>query len=115
MSVDLPPVRLIPRDDLAALVKTVRSLLKEPIQSDVPVRRDAVGLRARAVGAKSWPAFNRNARAFMLSLTPSTITVEEWRRQGYGFVASDPLWRIKDRPSGLEDVLQKLLLRVRGR
>jgi hypothetical protein len=112
MTVHLPPVRLIPRDDLATLADTIKLLLKEPIPRDLPVSHDELGLRARAVGAKSWPAYNRNARVFMMRFTSSIVSIEEWRRQGYGFVAADPEWRVKGRPADLESILRKLLRRV---
>jgi hypothetical protein len=107
--VDLPPVRVIPRFDVKALKETINVLLEEPVRRGARLASDDVGLRARAVGAKSWPAFVRSARAFDLQLSPSKLVIEEWRTQGRTFVAADPVWRIECRPNELEEALQQLL------
>jgi hypothetical protein len=112
ITVDLPPVRIIPQKDLATLQKTIEALLEEPLRQGVQLPSDDVGLRARAVGAKSWPAFVRSARSFDLELSPLGLTIEEWRRQGRSFVAADPVWRTKCKPEELDQALERLLQHV---
>ena len=73
---------------------------------------DSIGLRARAVGAKTWPAFVRSSRAFILDVSSSNLSIEEWRKQGRTFMAADPLWRIELKPNELEKALGSLVRRI---
>jgi hypothetical protein len=114
ITVDLPPVRLVPKSEVKTLKETVELLLNEPVRHGVQLPDDDVGLRARAVGAKGWLTFVRSARSFELQVSRSKLTIEEWRRQGGSFVAADPAWRIECQPEELEGALARLLRHVKS-
>jgi hypothetical protein len=115
LTVELPPVRVIPRKDKETLKQTIELLLEEPVPKVVYDASDNVGLIARAVGAKSWPAFVRAARSFHLEVSPTAVSLEEWRRQGRSFVAANPLWRVECKKDEMGKALEQLLQRVGSR
>jgi hypothetical protein len=95
-TIDVPPVRLISIDQIEDLAKALRILINED-HPTVPApdwndSRFKVGIRAEAVGAKTWSAFTKFARAFKLERTADGLVLEEWPKHGRSFSAS-PSWK----------------------
>jgi hypothetical protein len=95
---DAEPVRIIEERDVIGLAEALEKVLAED-QPTVPSPdwNDAgfsVGIRAPAVGVKSWRAFVKHARAFNVEELNDGLLLEEWPREGYSFAAK-PLWRKK--------------------
>jgi hypothetical protein len=95
-TIDVEPVRLIALHEsrklavvLQELVAAEHPIVAEPDWND---RRFRVGIRADAVGAKTWRAFVRNARAFKLEQSSNGLWLEEWPRSGGSFGAN-AAWR----------------------
>lgn len=94
---DRPPVRLIPREDFNG----VRAVISELLNEDVPVIPEPkrskldtkVGIRAKALGLKSWSDFVRGSRTFNLILNGPTLVLEEWRKEGASILAANPVWK----------------------
>jgi hypothetical protein len=88
---DAPPVRLVPHADTATLLHVLTQLAAE----DVPVVPQPdwndpiykVGIRAHALGLKSWLSFVRDARSFNLEERGDGLVLEEWPREGGSFTA----------------------------
>ncbi len=113
---DRPPVRLIPCEDFDAVKAVISELLKE----DVPVVPEPdwskldtkVGIRARALGLKSWSQFVRGSRTFDLILDGPKLVLEEWRKQGSSIVAADPLWKKVFDSQHLHHVVRYLFMKI---
>lgn len=89
--IDVGPVRLISATQVDELTKNLRHLLAEELP-DVPPPdlndpRNVLGLRAKAVGAKTWRAFNNIARTFILREEGESLVLEEWPKDG-----GRPIW-----------------------
>jgi len=95
-TIDVEPVRLVDIPDTATLTKALEELVAEdhPIvpEPDWNDRRFVVGIRAEAVGAKTWRAFTKEARAFKLEQQPDGLVLEEWPKEGGSFSAN-AAWR----------------------
>lgn len=89
---DAPPVRLVSHEDRAALSRHLEELLREPVPVvPVPDFSDpafTIGIRAQAVGAKSWRTFVNNSRCFVVRRQPAGLVLEEWPRVGGSFSAN---------------------------
>jgi hypothetical protein len=113
-SLDAPPVRLIRHDDRSGLKKTIEEVFREPVrlvpQPDYNDPKFKVGIRAEAVGVKSWRAFVKHARCFNLEREGDKLTLEEWPKQGGSF-GGPSLWR-KDFPGDALDQLVDFLIAV---
>ena len=100
--IDVEPVLLIDIPDRATLTRALEELVGEdhPIvpEPDWNDRRFVVGIRAEAVGAKTWRAFTKEARAFKLERQPDGLVLEEWPKEGGSFSAN-AAWR-REFPSG---------------
>lgn len=113
--VDLPPVRVIPFRDAEILELVIQGLLEE----EVPLVPQSVGLsmygetglRASAVGAKSWPAFVRASRCFDIASDGTTLTLAEWSKEGRTFVPR-PIWKETFLSSELTALVSQLLIRI---
>lgn len=111
-TIDVEPVRLIDLNSRGALAEALETLIAEnqPVvpEPDWNDRQFAIGIRAEAVGAKTWAAFARGARAFKLEHTPDGLMLEEWPREGGSFSAN-AAWR-KLFPHGAFESLVEYLL-----
>lgn len=111
-TIDVEPVRLIDIPDRATLIKTLEALVAEdhPIvpEPDWNDRRFVVGIRAEAVGAKTWREFAKRARAFKLEKQPNRLVLEEWPREGGSFSAN-AAWRREFPPDAFEAVVDCLI------
>lgn len=112
LTIELPPVRVIPKADRATLKQSIELLLEEPVPRAQYDTSDDIGLIPRAVGAKSWPAFVRASRSFNLEVSATSVILEEWRKQGRSFVAANPLWRVQFKKDEIGKALDKLLQHV---
>lgn len=101
-TIDVEPVWVIDLTDRAKLTEALAELVAEdhPIvpEPDWNDRRFVVGIRAEAVGVKSWRAFSKVARAFKLAKQPAGLVLEEWPKEGGSFSAN-AAWR-REFPSG---------------
>lgn len=103
--IDVAPVRLVDAAQKDELIRNLRHLLAEELP-DVPPpdlndQRNVIGIRARAVGAKTWRAFQKDARTFILHEQGGGLVLEEWPKEG-----GSPEWR-KDFPANaVEDVVE---------
>jgi hypothetical protein len=93
---DAPPVRVIPYNDKGTLKSVIQELLEEEAsvvpRSVLYEEQDPLGIRPRAVGAKSAKQYLKETRAFKLQRTKNVLSIEEWEREGWGWHAK-PLWR----------------------
>lgn len=116
-TLDVPPVRLVEVSDRKELAKVVSELLVEDIpvvpQPDWNNPRMKIGVRALALGLKSWPAFVKNARCFNLEQHKTTLILEEWPREGNSFTA-DASWRREFSPDAIDDVVEFLVRRAKS-
>ena len=111
-TIDVEPVWLVDIPDSATLTKTLEELVAEdhPIipEPDWNDRRFVVGIRAEAVGAKTWRAFTKEARAFKLEQKPDGLVLEEWPKEGGSFSAN-ATWRRVFPPGAFAAVVDCLL------
>ena len=111
-TIDVEPVRLVDIPDSATLTKTLEELVAEdhPIipEPDWNDRKFVVGIRAEAVGAKTWRAFTKEARAFKLEQKPDGLVLEEWPKEGGSFSAN-AAWRRVFPPGAFAEVVDCLL------
>lgn len=111
--VDVGPVRLIEAGRDAELEGTLRYLLAEELPDVQPPDfhdpKNVLGLRAKAVGAKTWRAFENASRTFVLTEEHDYLVLEEWPKDGGRFV-----WR-KKLPAGAVNGVVKHVVRLTGR
>ncbi len=101
-TIDVEPVQVIELPNTRVLATALQRLVAEEHQivpePDWNDRRFAVGIRADAVGAKTWRAFTKDARAFKLEQNRDGLLLEEWPRERGSFSAK-AAW-VKQFPSG---------------
>jgi hypothetical protein len=111
-TLDAPPVRVIEHGDIERLRTTIEELLTEPVpvvpQPDYNDRRFIVGIRAEAVGVKSWRAFVKDARCFNLERHEDKLVLEEWPKQGGSFSGASE-WHREFPVDGLEHLVKYLV------
>ena len=111
--IDAPPIRVLAWSDKSGLIEALKELISEP-QPVVPEPdwnhpRFKVGIRAEAVGLKSWRAFVKDARSFHLEGGEGgTLLLEEWPRQGGSFSANRA-WQRTFTAGAFEDVVEHLM------
>ena len=107
-TLDAPPVRVVEQGDRNRLKEVIEELLAEPMcvvsQPDYNDRRFTVGIRAEAVGLKSWSAFAKEARCFNLERLADKLVLEEWPKRG-GTFGGKAEWR---KEFGLDELSQLL-------
>jgi hypothetical protein len=95
---DAPPVRIIPYIDKGTLRSVIQELLEEEVsvvpRSVLDEEQDRLGIRPRAVGAKSASQYLKETRAFYLQRTKNVLIIEEWEREDWGWHAK-PQWQKK--------------------
>jgi len=112
---DAHPVRLIRHNERAALASALRQLAVE----DVPVVPQPdwhdpiykVGIRAQALGLKTWLSFVRNARCFNIEERENSLVLEEWPREGGSFTA-EAAWRTSFHVGDLDAVAEHLVANI---
>ena len=112
-TIDAPPVRVLQHFEREKL----GSVLMELIAEDHPVvpepdwndTRFKVGIRAGALGVKSWRAFVKDARCFHLRRAETGgLILEEWPKEGGSFSAK-PAWRREFSAEAFGDVVDHLI------
>jgi hypothetical protein len=90
--IDVEPVRLINATQVDELTSNLRQLLTEQLPDvqppDLNDPRNVLGLRAKAVGAKTWRTFHNAARTFILREEAEALILEEWPKDG-----GKPIWK----------------------
>ena len=112
LTLDAPPVRIIPHKDKDQL----RAVLLELFAEEVPIvpspdfndPKQLLGIRAEALGLNSWRTFVKHARAFYLQKMKDSLVIEEWPREKWSFVA-DPIWKKNFAPDELDKLVDYLI------
>jgi hypothetical protein len=112
-TLDTAPVRIVEHSDRDRLRAVIEELLKEepPLvpQPDYNDRRFTVGIRAEALGLKSWRTFAKDARCFNLERRKNgNFLLEEWPKEGGSFSAR-PSWQREFPPEGLPLLVDYLI------
>lgn len=106
--IDVGPVILLDALQAAELEITVRRLLAEELPDvqppDLNAPENVLGLRAQAVGAKSWRAFNAVSRTFVLREENDQLVLEEWPKD-----AGRPAWKKKFGAGAVGDVVKHVV------
>ena len=108
---DVPPVRLIAVNDRDKLKAVILELLAEkPKRIPMPdFNKEELSVRPKAVGVKSYRAYQRKARVFSLKRTDKHLSIEEWRREAEGWVGDPYLWKEEFPPDDLDALINCLI------
>ena len=116
-TLDAPPVRLVEHSDRMKLIEVLKQLLSEKVprvpQPDWNDPRIRVGIRAEALGLKSWRAFVKDGRCFNLEFYEKRLVLEEWPKEGGSFTANAS-WKKEFPPNALGQAVEYLLRRTRS-
>ena len=109
---DSPPVRIIEHDDRDRLLTVLRELLDEDIPLIPLPEFDPIGLRPRAVGAKTARIYFNRTRCFHLEASESRLLLEEMDREGISWMGK-PLWRKRFEANQLDRAVDFLIRKTK--
>lgn len=112
-----PPVRIIPHHDREQLKSVLLDLFAEDVplvprpDFDDPGRQP--GIKPEAFGLKSPRVYFKHARAFYLQRSEESLSIEEWTKEKWSWVA-DPAWREEFSPNQLDELIDHLIERTKS-
>lgn len=106
------PVRIIPHHDRERLKRVLLDLFAEDLplvprpDFDDPKRQP--GIKPEAFNLKSSRAYFKHARAFYLQKSKESLSIEEWTKEKWSWVA-EPAWKKEFRPDQLDELIDYLI------
>ena len=108
-----PPVRIIDHLDGQKLKSVLLTLFEEEVpivpRPDFDDPDMQLGIKPPAFNLKSSRQYFRDARVFNLRKTEASLSVEEWRKEKWSWVAADPLWKEEFRSDQLDELIAYLI------
>lgn len=108
-----PQVRIIHHLDGGKLKSVLLTLFEEEMSVvprpdfDDPDRLP--GIKPAAFNLKSPRQYFKDARVFNLRKIEASLSVEEWRKEKWSWVAAEPLWKREFRSDQLEELIAYLI------
>jgi hypothetical protein len=115
---DAPPVTIIEHNDKEQLKNTIKGILDQEISVIEPEALysslDPLGIRPKAVKAKTANAYFRDTRCFYLLKKDEQIILEEWEK-ARGYWSTKPVWRKTFLSGELDDLIDFLVKKTKPR
>jgi hypothetical protein len=112
LSISIEPVYVIPlnahedlKSTLLQVLESEPKLIPEPDYRDPEFKRTVM---AKAVGAKTFRAFYKDAHCFYLQRVDRSLTLEEWPPGPGASFVGPPAWKREGRIEHIEEVLSTL-------